>query len=150
MAQAVPFLVVASTALNATSAMAEGEAANKAARFEAGQLDQQAKAAVAQSSREAYEQSRVGARLASDARAAMAASGGTTTDAPALKQLGDIKAGTDYNVLATLYEGETKAEGIKKQAAARRFEGKIAKRKGYAKALSSVLSNGPDIYSSFK
>lgn len=149
MANPVTVLLAASTALNATSAFAQGATDKKAADYEADQMQDAAKAAEARGTRVAYERRRQGDKLMSDARAAMAAGGGSTTDAGMVKRLGDIEAETDYNVLASLYEGQDEARGIRNKAQARQWEGKLAKRKGVVKSVSSILRGGSDIYSGY-
>jgi len=145
----VPMLI-ASTALSAGGSIQQGKAANKAKKHEAKQLERKGKSALARGTREAHEERRQGAILESDARAAMAASGGVTTDAAATEQLGKIKEVADYNSMAALYESETEDQGLRTKARARRFEGKTARKAGKTKALSTVLKDAPDIYEAWK
>ena len=149
MGDPVTMMLVGGTALNAVGSIQEGKAADKAAQFEAAQLEEQAKARYAQGTREAYESRRVGRIMESDARAAMAAGGGSTTDAGAIEQLGKISAESDYESLAALYEGETAAAGLKKKAWARRKEGRAARRAGRTRALSTVITGGAAAYASY-
>lgn len=126
-AAAIP-LILASTVISTSAAIEEGKAAERAAEFKA-------KTAMAVGSRKAYESKRSGDIVASDARAAMAASGGVTTDPGAIETLGKIKAEAEYGSLAAMYEGETGAN----LAIA---EGERAKKASRYKALSTVLSGG--------
>lgn len=150
MAQVVPFLTMASTVMSATSAYAEGSAEKKAADYEAEQLERAATAKIAEGSRQAYERRREGDIIESNARAAMAAGGGSTTDAGMVERLGDIGAQADYNVLSALFESEEEAQGIKEKAKVRRWEGRVAKRRGIAKALGTVMQGGSSFYQGYK
>lgn len=115
--------------------LAAGDAAQKAAKFKA-------KTQKATGSRRAYEAGREGDIVASDARAAMAAGGGSTTDAGATKILGDIGAQADYNALSALYEGDTGADiSI--------WEGKTQKSAAKTRALTTLLSGGAGMYKAY-
>jgi hypothetical protein len=81
--------------------------------------------------------------IESRARAVMAAGGGVTTDPGATEQLAKIKAASEYNVLSALYEGKTEA-GIA------RYEGKVKKKAGRTRALSTILTGGAEMFKSFK
>lgn len=129
-------LIGASTILERGGAQAEAAEILRAAKYKA-------QTQRARGTRTAYEEKRRGEMVASDARAAMAAGGGTTTGAGAISTLGKIGTETDYNALAALYEGEEEAritmiEG-KRQA-------KAAKRRG----LSTLISGGAGIYKAYK
>jgi hypothetical protein len=141
--------MAAQTMFSASGQMAEGKSANRSARYEAEQYDNLSQAARAKGSHVAYDDRRQGRVLESDARAAMAAGGGSASDAGALELLGKIGAETQYNSLAALFEGETEAQGYKRKADTRRYEGKLAKSAGKRKALSTVLGGASQIYSSW-
>lgn len=150
MADPVTWVIIASTALKAGGSIMEGNAADQAAKFEAKQIEQNATARYAQGTREVDEALREGRIVASNARAAMAASGGLASDPGAIEHLAKINEEADYNALAALYSAETDVQGMQSQAAARRFEGKLAKKTSRIKALSTVISGGGDAYSSYK
>ena len=120
--------------------------ANTAKKFEASQINRNAKAISAKGNREAYETRRQGKVLASNARAAMAGSGGLTSDAGAVEDLAKIKRTTDYNALSALFESETQAENLKMKAKARTLEGRQGNIGGLRKSLSTVLSNSDKIF----
>jgi hypothetical protein len=134
------------TILNVTSTLSEGRAADAAKKFQAQQYDRLAKQSTAVGSRNAYEAARRGEEHLSNIRAAMAAGGGSTTDAGAISRLGKAAAETDYNILAALYEGDTRADTMALQAEANRWEGKMAKKKARTKGFSTVLTGASDIY----
>lgn len=129
-------LLGAGTLLGMGGSIAEGETADKAAKFKA-------KTQRAKGSRKAYEAGREGEILESNARAAMAAGGGSTTDAGATKILGDIGAQAEYNALSALYEGETGADISE-------WEGKTKKKASKTRALSTLLSGGAGMYKAYK
>lgn len=145
MADPVTMMVV-STALTAGGELAEGDAAVRASKYEAKQLEQQANARYAQGTREAYEAARAGDILESDAIAQMAAGGGGV-DA---EHLAKIKAESDYNALAALYEGETEAAGIRQKAEAVKYGGKVKQKAARTRALSTVISGGSKAYQGYK
>jgi len=126
-AAAIP-LIVASTVISAKAAHEEGKAAEAAAEFKA-------KTQRAAGTRKAYEAKRSGDIVASQARAAMAAGGGSASDPGAIETLGKIKSEAEYGSLAAMYEGETGAK-------ISQYEGQIAKRQARMKTLSTVLSGG--------
>lgn len=150
MADPVTLAIIGGTALKAGGQIAEGNAAEQAAKFEASQMERNATATQAEASRAAYERGREGRILESDAIAAMAAGGGTSTDAGAVEIRSKILRDADYNVLSTIYEGGRRAEGQRMQAAGRRVEGKQAKRSSRLRALSTVISGGTSAYQSYQ
>ncbi len=115
---------------------AAGDAAIKAGEFKA-------KTQRAAGSRKAYEAGREGDIVQSNARAAMAAGGGSTTDAGATKILGDIGAQADYNALSALYESETGANITQ-------WEAKTKKNALDTNALTTLLSGGAGMYKAYK
>jgi hypothetical protein len=126
MAQAVPALILGSTALDM-------KAQNDEMKAKAALNERRAKASTATGQRKASEIRRKGRVLESDAKAIMAAGGGVTDDAGAIEQLADIANVTDYNQLAALYEGDTEAEGLRLE---NRYNKKITRTKQLATALS--------------
>jgi hypothetical protein len=143
-------LTVASTAVSAVGSYRQGQAAKASAEYEAKQFDKQSKAATAEGTRAAEEIRRQGAIMQSNARAAMAGSGGTASDAGAISTLGKIGAETDYNSLAAMFEAKSEAQGLQTAASTRRYEGDLAQRAAKQKTLSTVLSGASRTYGSFK
>jgi hypothetical protein len=128
------------TALGMGGDILGGMAEEKSAKRDAAQMVRNAKARYAEGTRAAGETQRQGQRMLSDARAAMAAGGGTTTDAGAIEQQAKIQQATDYNALASLFEAETESDAMKYGAAVKRYEGKAAKRAGFMSALKKATS----------
>lgn len=128
-------LVGASTVIGVKGALAEGKAAEQAADFKA-------KTQIAGATKKAAEYTREGKIVESNARAAMAASGGAF-DAGSAERIGKINEQSQYNALAAMYEGE-------QAAAITKYEGEVKKKATKMKALSTVLSGGAQMYSSYK
>ena len=129
-------LVGAGTMLSAAGSLAEGKAADQSAKFKA-------KTQMATGTRKAAESKRAGDIVASNARAQMAAGGGSASDAGSIETLGKIKSEAEYNALADMYEAKT-------DASISRYEGKVAKKASRMKALSTVLSGGSKAYGAYK
>jgi hypothetical protein len=139
MADPITMAMVAGTAMNAIGSIESGNAANKAARAEALQMESNADQAFATGTRRSYEAGQQSKAFASDVVAAQAASGGTSNDPQALRQRAKAEAAGEYNVLAELYQGQVKQQDLKRQAYARRIEGKNAKRAGQMQGIGTAL-----------
>jgi len=118
-------------------------------KFQAGQERQAARAAIASGSREAYEAAREGRIVESDARAAMAAGGGSSADPGMVRLLSRIGRDAQYDSLAAMFEGEQAAYGHRTQAAAYDLAGKQARAGGTVGGLSTILSQGSAIYDEY-
>lgn len=141
MAQLAVPMMVAGAAVSASGTLAAGNAADRASRFEAAQLDQRAKSELAVASRDAAEQRRQAGLVGSRARALMAASGGGMD----LGILGDIEAEGEYRALTRLWEGSEAATGARMQASASRFEGMNEKRASRIRTMGTLLQAGSSL-----
>ncbi len=112
------------------SAETQAKLEQSIANFEADQLMDNARARLAAGTRAAYERRRAGRITASNAAAAMGASGGVADDAGAARTLARIDRDAEYNSLSELYQATREARGTEKQARARRFEGGMARVRG--------------------
>lgn len=128
------------TVFKAATAISEGNAADKAARFKAKQIERNAIAKRAAGTRTTQEGLRKGRVLQSDAIAQMAAGGGAF-DAGSIEQLAGLKQVTDYNALTALFESEEQAKGMELAAKGARMEGKMAKKKGQRKAIGTIMED---------
>lgn len=128
------------TGAKALGQIVSGIAEDKQNKFQAEQLEANAKASLAKGSRDAEQERRRGEILLSNARAAMAANGGITTDAGAVGNLAELQNVVDYNSLATLYEGENQATAQRTAAEGKRYAGKQARMRGYSGGLSSIMN----------
>lgn len=145
MADPLTILSIGSTviggAVSAMGQIAQGREADRAAQFEAEQLEKNAKAARATASREAKEEHRQ-KRLAMSRARAIGAASGSDRD---FDLEGDIEAEGQYRALSAIFEGEEAAKGRITQAKARRYDGKVAKRAGFMSAGGSLLGTGASL-----
>lgn len=142
------------TAFSALSAMQQGKAQQRAANYQAAQLEQKAKQERASSQRTAIEERRQANLIQSSARA-KAAAGGASLSSPGISNIiGDLDYQGDYRFQSRMYEGEESARGSEAAAAGARLEGKMAKQAGYAGALGAVAkfamgSTGKSLYEKY-
>lgn len=141
-------LLIAGTAVSAIGAIEQGNAARRAANFQASQMTQQAGQARATGQRAAIEKRQEADLVESRARALLAASGGGG-DEGSVNILSGIRRRGDYNVATELYNADEQARGMELGAGARRFEGQVAKRASTIQAAGSVLS-GASMYQKYK
>lgn len=116
----------------------EGEAANEAAKFEAKQMEAQGKAVEAQGLRRGASVRRTTLGILGDMRAAQAGSGGSTSDAGAIKQQAKMKDRGEFNALAAIFGGSEQNEALKLQAKGARFGGKVARNAGIMKSIGEA------------
>lgn len=134
------------TVMSGAGTMTQGEGAARSADFEAKQLDRNAKDVYAQGTRTAAEDRRQSKIRQSNAKAAMAGSGGVTTDVGATNVLSKIEQVGEYNALSALFSAGTQSEGLKTQAKARRVQGKTARRSSRIGSLGTVLTGVSKAY----
>lgn len=124
-----------------------------AAEFEARQAEYLANQAIAVSHKEAFEQRRMAALLASRSLAVAAGSGASASDPTVVDIIGNIYAEGAYRSALAMYEGEEQARSLGVTAQARRLSGKsgasaaISEGRSVAKAsqtsmFSTLLSGG--------
>lgn len=140
---------VASTLLGAKSAREQGEAARKAAEYEAVQLERRAEQEEESGSREAIEIRRQGGVLKSDTKAAMVASGGVTDDAGAIKTLSDIHGVVNYNALSAIFMGKQLAAESRASAETVRAGGRAAESTGRSAANATLLRGATSVASDY-
>ncbi|MES9841227.1 MAG: hypothetical protein ABW134_11795 [Candidatus Thiodiazotropha endolucinida] len=139
-----------STTMSAVSAFVRSRFQRDASDFTTKQLERNAKARFALGTRQAYEEQRQGRIMMSNARAAMGASGGTTTDAGAINQLADIKQTSDYNAMSAIFGAKSESQGIFEKAQAVRYEGEQKSLLTKTRGISSVLSDAAKIRKNWK
>lgn len=139
-AAAIPYISAASTALAAQQSISQGTTQNAVAVAEARQRGEDAKAAQAESQREALIERKKARNLMSRARAVAAASGAGASDPSVQNILTDIETQGEVNALNALYSGNTEARGLRGGAAVARQEGRARRRAGYMNAASTALS----------
>lgn len=129
------------TVLSAKGSVDSGNNMDRAMRFRARQLEQNAGQEIAASTVAAQEEQRKSALIASRAIAVAAASGGGgSVDPTVLRILQGINAEGDLASATQLYNGQETARGLRTEANAARYEGKLYKSAGRKKALGTVLS----------
>lgn len=138
------------TALKAYSSWQQGEWADRAGKFESDQMVAAGTAEYAAATRASYEAAREGKILAENAEAAMAGSGGVTTDEGAVRELAEIDRDAQYNSMAALFEGKSKRQDLVRQAVQRRLQGKIDKKTKRYEAIGTLLEGGSELYTSMK
>ena len=124
----------------------EGYGEKSARDLEAKQLKRKANAITAKGTREAEEQRRRGKVMASNARAQMAGSGASASDAGAIEHLGNVEHLTKYNSLNALFEAETDAGAEKLAARSSEYQGRRARNQGGVKSLATVLKDADKIF----
>jgi len=117
-----------------------GKNAERAMRYRARQLEQNAGQQEAEASVAAQEEVRKADLIASRAMAVVAASGGGTVDPTVIRILQGIESEGALASATQLYNGKERARGMRDQAKADRFEGKLYKSAGRKKAMSTILS----------
>lgn len=146
MAAALPFIMVASTALSAVGQLQQGEAAQASANFAATQQEQQAGQDRASAQRVAIERRRQSRILQSRALAAAGASGAGVSDPTVVNELADIDRVGEFNALTAIFEGEESARGREMSAASSRSSGAAAARAARTQAFGTALSGATSFY----
>lgn len=141
MAELAIAAMVAGTVLSAAGQVQQGNAANKAAQYQAQQLDVNAGQQRAVAQRQAINDRRAGRLAESKLQARAGASGAGAGDPTVINLAQDIGAQSEYNALTSLYDGEEKARGMEGEADMKRYEGKMAKKGATIGAISSTLSS---------
>ena len=124
-----------------------GLAQQKAAEFEAQQLEQNAGQAQAASQRSAIEELRKSMLLQSRAIAVAAASGGGALDPTVMALVGNLSKEGQLAAETQIYGGDERARAMRNQAKASRYEGaqraeagRVAERASKVSAGSTILS----------
>lgn len=138
MADPFTVLSIVSTVASVAGKIQQGKATEQAYDYQAAQSEVNAGQAKASAQRLAVDRKRQSVLAASRAQAVGASSGGL--DPSTVDIISDIEAEGEYGALEALYEGEERARGNIAQANIRRYEGKQAKRLGYASAIGTAGS----------
>jgi len=129
------------TVISASEQAKAGKAADRLAQFKAKQLEQKAGQERAVSQRKAASARRTARYAESRALALAAASGGGASDPTVVNIMAGIAGEGEMAAQAALYEGEERARGSEMGAEASRYEGTQAKRAGYIKAGTTLMSS---------
>jgi len=133
-------LAIGGSIVSGVGQIQAGRAANVNAKFQAAQAQQQAGQERAAAQRVAIEERRKADLALSRGQAVLASSGGGTLDPTAMRLMGGIAQQGEYNALSALFQGEETARGLELSAAAKRMEGKQAKRAGMIGGISTIAS----------
>lgn len=137
---------VGGTALQTIGQIQAGNAAAKAANFEAKQMQIQAGQERATAQRTAAEEKRKARIVQSNLVARAAASGGGAFDPSVIDLSGDLAEEGLYRSNSALYAGEERARSLETGASLKRFEGQQARKASYFKAASTALTSGSSLY----
>jgi hypothetical protein len=128
------------TLLSAKGEYASGANADRAMKYRARQLEQNAGQVEAEASVAAQEESRKSELIASRAMAVVAASGGGALDPTVVRILQGIDAEGSLATATQLYNGKERARGMRDQAKADRYEGGLHKSAGKKRAMSTIMT----------
>jgi hypothetical protein len=146
-AEAIPIgLTLAGAGLSAGGSMISADAEASELRYQANQLDAQAKNDRATAQRRASEERRQARLAGSRALALAAASGGGADDPSIVNLIADLEGEGEYRALSAMFEGETEARSKEEQAMANRRGAKTAKTVGGLKAAASIIGAGSSLY----
>ncbi|KFC08505.1 hypothetical protein GTGU_01422 [Trabulsiella guamensis ATCC 49490] len=150
MCTGVEVALVASSVLAAGGAVYSGQQQKKMSDYQAAQAEADAEAAKAQARVEADRIRKAGRAQASQANAALAASGVETGAGTALRITSGITGDAEQDAYQTILNGANQSARLNSQAQADRISGRNAATAGYISAGSSLLSAGGTAYSGWK
>lgn len=130
---------IGGTALQAIGAIQQGRAADVSAKFEAKQIEQNAKQREAIAQREAIVRAQK-IRESQNQYILRNAAGGVSMTSPSVAQiLGGFEEDINYERSVALYQGAEEATGMRTQAQATRIAGKQARSSGLTSGVSSLV-----------
>jgi hypothetical protein len=129
--------------------VAGGYAQKNALDASAAQLSQEAGQSVASGIQGAIQDRRRAAYVASNARAAIAGGGLSTTGTSAIQTVGQIRGEGEYRALTSLYQGQDRASELDYRASSMRNAGSNAVTSGWISGISSVLSGGSSFFDKY-
>lgn len=141
MAELAVAAAIGGTALQAVGAIQQGRAADVSAKFEAQQLEQNARQREAIAQREAIVRADA-IRKAESSAIARAGAGGVAIQSPTIANiLGGFEEDAAYERDVALYQGAEEATGMRTQADATRIAGRQARRAGVMSAITTTAMN---------
>ena len=135
------WLAAAVVTTTLVSGKMQGDAQKEAGKDQGRQMKANAKRREKEGEMDAAEVRRKNRILLGDARAAMAGSGGTTTDPNALLQLGDIAGQSKFNELSYLSEAKLDADAMRTGARSVERSGRSAARSSYASSIATAVGS---------
>lgn len=149
LAAAAPYLTAASAVIGVGTTLMAGKQQDAIAKFEAGQMEANAKAERAASQREAANERKRSDYLQSRAKALAASSGAGASDPTIENIIAGLDAEGEYRALSALYNGEQAAEGMDLGAKVRRIEGSNARSTSRYRAANTLMSSGASLYEKY-
>ena len=140
-------LAAGASVLAAGGAIMSGQQQKKMAGYQASQAEADAEAARAQGKVEAARIRKAGQAQASQANAALAASGVETGEGTAVRITSGITGDAEQDAYQTIFNSVNQSARLNAQAQADRIGGKNAATAGYISAGSSLLAGGSKAYS---
>lgn len=137
-----PYVAAGGTALQAIGQIQSGNAAAKAANYQAAEMRKNAGQERATAQRAAAEEHRRERIIQSNLIARSAGSGAGASDPTVIDLSGDIAEEGLYRANTALFTGEERARSLETGARLQQYEGKQKKRAGYYGAASTALSFG--------
>ena len=139
MAVAIPFMMIAGAAISAIGALQQGEAAKKAADYNATISTQNAAIARQNAADKARQADRETYLRLGSIRANQGAAGGAAGEGSVLDVIGDVAAQSELQRQQIIYQGELQARGFQNDATLETFSGKTKQESSYWKAGSELL-----------
>lgn len=149
LAAAAPYLTAASAVIGVGSTLMAGKQQDAYAKFEAGQLEANAKSERAASQRQAADEKKRSDYLQSRATALAASGGGAANDPTIENIIAGLDSEGEYRALSALYNGEQAASGMEMGANVRRIEGRNGRRTANYKAANTLMSSGASLYEKY-
>lgn len=142
----ITIVTVASTVFGVVSAISQGNAAKKAADYNAQINTQNAAIARQNASDKAKQVDRDNYLRLGAIRANTGKNGGEGDTGSVLDVLGDVAAQGELDKQYTIYQGELQARGYTNTATLDSYQGENAQTSGYLKAGSELLGGGYDYF----
>jgi len=132
-------LAVASTGMQMYGQISAGNAANSAAKYNAKQLEEQARQELYSANMQASDIRNAGRRHTSEIVSLQGKSGAAIGSGSALDVVGADAQAFEEDAIRALYGGQIKAWQANTEAGIKRYEGKVAKQQGYIQAAGTLL-----------
>lgn len=142
-------LSIIGTVVSAAGTIAAGQARQRAAEYEAKQLDIRAQEERAAAGRQAEQQNRMKRLALSRIQAVSAAGGFSTTDPTTMDLMGETDEYGTYQAQMTQYGGESREAGVRAQAESARLSGQAAMQGAMFSAAGTIIGGFANVASGF-
>lgn len=149
MAAAIPFIMLAGTAVGAASQIQQGQQQKQMAAEEARQMQEQAKNEYATSQIQAMEDRRQSQLAQSRAQAVAAASGADATSNSFVRNISDMEGQGELNALTSLWGGSERMRQLNNQASMTKYSGQQSAKAANIGAVSSLIQGGSSLYQKY-